>query len=220
MRAPSFVGVAVLLTAFPPARLPAQDPWPILDGANAAYQKVGAFSADFVQVVTNPLVGEPDTTWGKLYQKPPNLFAMRFTRPSGDRIVADGRHLWLYTPSTTPDQVIRTPIPEIGTAGPNLIGQFVYRARERYKARYLRADTLSTDGVADVIALDPKDATIPYRGAVIWIARSDSLVRRMDIAEMSGQDRIVILHGVQPQPEMPKSEFKFSVPRGAQVIDQ
>src|SRR5882672_11339944 len=104
-RGAKVVGVTILLAAYPSHRLTAQNPWPILDGANAAYQKVGAFSADFVQVVMNPLVGEPDTTWGKLYQKPPNLFAMRFTRPNGDRIVADGRHLWLYTPSTTPDQV-------------------------------------------------------------------------------------------------------------------
>ena len=219
-RGAKMVGVAMLLAAYPPNRLTAQDPWPILDGADAAYRRVGAFSADFVQVVTNPLVGEPDTTWGKLYQKPPNLFAMRFTRPNGDRIVADGRHLWLYTPSTTPDQVIRSPIPAIGTTGPNFIGQFVDHARERYRARYVRADSLSADGVADVIALDPKDPSIPYRGAVIWIARSDSLVRRMEIAEMSGQDRIVILHGVQAQPELPSREFKFSVPRGVNVIDQ
>lgn len=210
----------MLLTAFSSTRLPAQDPWPILDGAGTAYQSVRAFSADFVQVVTNPLAGEPDTTWGTLYQRPPNLFAMRFTHPKGDRIVADGRSLWLYTPSTTPDQVIRTPIPAVGTTGPNLIGQFVERARERYRARYVRADTLSPDGVADVIALDPKDASLPYRGAVVWIARSDSLVRRMEIAEASGQQRIVILRGLQAHDDVPSREFRFSVPRGVQVIDQ
>jgi len=214
------VGIAILLAAFPPSRLPAQDPWPILDGANAAYKTVRAFSADFTQVVINPMVGEPDTTRGKLYQEPPGLFAMRFTRPKGDRIVADGRSLWLYTPSTTPDQVIRTPIPKTGTTGPNLIGQFVDRARERYRARYIRADTLSRDGVTDVIALDPKDPTLPYRGAVIWIARSDSLVRRMEIAEVTGQDRIIILRGLQVNGAVPAGEFKFSVPRGVQIVDQ
>ena len=219
-RGVSVVGAAMLLLAYPPTRLPAQSPWPILDGASAAYQTVGAFSADFVQVVMNPLAGEPDTTWGKLYQKPPNLFAMRFTHPKGDRIVADGRSLWLYTPSTTPGQVIRTPIPAVGTTGPNLIGQFVDHARERYRARYVHADTLSPDGVADVIALDPKDSSLPYRGAVIWIARSDSLVRRMEIAEISGQQRVVILRGLQARHEVPGREFKFSVPRGVQVVDQ
>jgi outer membrane lipoprotein carrier protein len=210
----------VLLTAYPPARLPAQDPWPILDGASAAYQALGAFSADFVQVVMNPLAGEPDTTWGMLYQKPPNLFAMRFTHPQGDRIVADGRWLWLYTPSTTPGQVIRTPIPDVGTTGPNLIGQFVDHPRERYRARYIRAETVAPDGMADVIALDPKDPDIGYRGAVIWIARSDSLVRRIEIAEMSGQQRIVLLRRLRPQGDLPRREFKFSVPRGVQVVDQ
>ena len=213
------VGVAMLLAAYPPTRLPAQSPWPILDGASVAYQAIGAFSADFTQVVTNPLAGEPDTTWGVLYQRPPNLFAMRFTQPQGDRIVADGRSLWLYTPSTTPGQVIRTPIPEIGTTGPNLIGQFVDHPRDRYRARYLRAEALSPDGMADVIALDPKDPDIPYRGAVIWVARRDSLLRRIEIAETSGQQRIVILRGLRPT-DVPRREFKFSVPRGVQVVDQ
>lgn len=219
-RGTKVLGVAMLLAAYPSNRLTAQDPWPILDGASAAYKTVRAFSADFVQVVTNPLAGEPDTTWGTLYQKPPNLFAMRFTRPQGDRIVADGRSLWLYTPSTTPDQVIRTPIPAVGTSGPNLIGQFVDHPRERYHARYVRADTLSSGGVADVIALDPKDPSFPYRGAVVWIARSDSLVRRMELAETSGQQRILILRAVQAHGEVPGREFRFSVPRGVQVIDQ
>lgn len=213
-------GAALLLTAYPPNRLSSQDPWPILDGASTAYQGVGAFSADFLQVVTNPLVGEPDTTWGTLYQRPPSLFAMRFSRPTGDRIVADGRSLWLYTPSTTPGQVIRTPIPAVGTTGPSLIGQFVDHARERYGARYVRADTLSPDGVADVIALNPKDQSLPYRGAVIWIARSDSLVRRIEIAEVSGQQRTIALRSVQVNGGVPAGEFKFSVPRGVQVVDQ
>jgi outer membrane lipoprotein carrier protein len=220
LRGVRVIGAATLLTAYPAIRLSAQDPWPILDGASAAYRAVGTFSADFIQVVTNPLVGEPDTTWGKLYQEPPNLFAMRFTRPKGDRIVADGRSLWLYTPSTTPGQVIRTPIPAAGTTGPNLIGQFVDQARGRYRARYVRADTLARDDVADVIALDPKDPTLPYSHAVIWIARSDSLVRRMEIAEISGQDRIVMLRALQAHADVPHGEFKFSVPHGAQVIDQ
>lgn len=214
------VGAVMLLSAVPPSRLAAQDPWPTLDRANEAYQVVQTLSADFVQVITNPLVGEPDTTRGRLYQMRPNYFAMRFTAPQGDRIVADGRYLWLYTPSTTPGQVIRTPIPVFGTTSPNLMSQFVERARERYTARYVRADTLPSGGVADVIALDPKDPTLPYRGAVLWIAREDAVVRRMDIAELSGQQRTLILRGLQLNSEVPPAEFKFSVPRGVHVVAQ
>ena len=130
-----------LLSAGPPVRQ-SPDPWPILDRASQTYQTVASLSADFVQIIANPMIGAPDTTRGRLYQMRPSRFAMRFTAPKGDRIVADGRFLWLYTPSTTPGQVIRSRIPEVGTTGPNLIGQFVERPRERYTARYVRSDSL------------------------------------------------------------------------------
>jgi outer membrane lipoprotein carrier protein len=199
----------------------APDPLPIMDGAGTAFARVNTLSADFVQVITNPLVGEPDTTRGTLYQRRPNFFEMRFTRPKNDRIVADGRSLWLYTPSTTPGQVIRTPIPTTGGTGPNLIGQFVDRARERYNARSVRTDTLAGgEGVADVIALEPKGHDLPYREAVLSIGRSDSLVRRLDITETSGQVRTVILRRLQINVAIPDREFKFPVPSGVQVVTQ
>src|SRR5256885_8260441 len=126
--------------------LQSPDPWPILDRASQTYQTVTSLSATFVQIITNPMIGTPDTTRGRLYQMRPSRFSMRFTAPKGDRIVADGRFLWLYTPSTTPGQVIRSRIPEYGTTGPNLIGQFVEQPRERYTAQYVRADSLPDGG--------------------------------------------------------------------------
>src|SRR5256884_7825142 len=147
----------------------APDPWPILDRASATYQTITSLSADFVQIVANPMIGTPDTTRGRLYQMRPSRFAMRFTAPKGDRIVADGRFLWLYTPSTTPGQVMRSRIPEYGTTGPNLIGQFVEQPRERYTAQYVRADSLPDGGrpggAGDVIRLRPQGRDQPHSGA-------------------------------------------------------
>ena len=139
-------GVLAYLSVSPTVQQ--SDVYAVLDRAATTYQTVSTLSADFTQIIVNPMIGAPDTTWGRLYEMRPSHFAMRFTRPKGDRVVADGRWLWLYTPSTTPGQVIRTKIPEVGTTGPNLIGQFVERPRERYRAHYLRADSLPT-GVAD-----------------------------------------------------------------------
>jgi len=81
---------AILLTVYPPNRLTAQDPWPVLDHASQIYQTIASLSADFVQIIANPMIGAPDTTRGRLYQMRPSRFAMRFTAPKGDRIVADG----------------------------------------------------------------------------------------------------------------------------------
>ncbi len=196
-----------------------QDPGPVLDRASAAYQTIRTLSAEFTQVVANPLLGAPDTTRGKLYQMRPSHFAMRFTRPRGDRIVADGRHLWLYTPSTTPGQVIRTAIPSAGTTGPNLIAQFVERPRERYRARYLRADSLA-GRMTDVVALVPRARDLPYSEAVVWIDRSDGLVRRIEIEETSGQRRTLVLDKLAVNRGVPGREFTFSPPAGLRVVDQ
>lgn len=213
------LSAAALLSAHPRIRLSAQDPWPILDHASASYQTVQTLAADFFQVIENPMIGPPDTTRGRLYQARPNRFAMRFTTPPSDRIVADGSYLWLYTPSTTPGQVIRSSIPATGTTGPNLIGQFVERPRERYAARYVRADS-SDGGWVDVVALTPRDSTLPYTGATLWVGRQDGLVHRLDIAEAGGQVRRVWLSRLQPNAGVPSREFTFAPPRGVQVVDQ
>jgi outer membrane lipoprotein carrier protein len=197
----------------------AQDPQPVLDHASQTYQTITTLTAEFVQIILNPMIGGPDTTRGRLYQMRPSRFAMRFTRPTGDRIVADGRYLWLYTPSTTPGQVIRSRIPEVGTTGPNLIGQFVEHPRERYAARYVRVDSLGGRTV-DVIALTPKAQDQPYREAVIWVDRADGLVRRIDLTETGGQQRTVILDNLQVNRGAPGREFTFSPPAGVRVVDQ
>jgi outer membrane lipoprotein carrier protein len=196
-----------------------QDPGPILDRASRSYDSVRTLQADFIQIVDNPMIGGPDTTRGKLFQRRPSFFAMRFTDPKNDRVVADGHRLWLYTPSSTPGQVIRTAIPGTGTTGPNLIGQFVEHPRERYDAQYVRADSL-TDGVVDVIALTPRATDLPYTRATVWLSSKDRLVRRIDIEETTGQNRTIILRNVSVNRNIPTREFRFSPPAGSRVVDQ
>jgi outer membrane lipoprotein carrier protein len=196
-----------------------QDPSAILDRASAAYDTVKTLQADFIQIVENPMVGDPDTTRGKLFQRRPSDFAMRFTDPKNDRVVADGKHLWLYTPSSTPGQVIRTSIPGSGTTGPNLIGQFVEHPRERYTARYVRADSLP-DGRVDVIALTPRAPDLPYTEATVWIAQRDALVRRIEIVETSGQRRTIMLQHLTVNGTIPAREFRFVPTSGLRVVDQ
>jgi outer membrane lipoprotein carrier protein len=209
----------VSLSAHPAIRPSAQDPWTILDHASSAYHSVQTLTADFVQVVSNPMIGEPDTTRGRLYQQKPNRFAMRFSDPAGDRIVADGRYLWLYTPSTTPGQVIRSRIPETGATGPNLIGQFVDRPRDRYSARFVRSDSTAL-GWIDVVALTPRDSSLPYLGAAVWVGRNDGLVRRIEIAEAGGQQRVIRLGALHVNVAVPSREFRFALPARVTGVDQ
>ena len=119
----------------------------------------------------------------------------------------------------SPGQVIRSAIPGTGTTGPNLIGQFVEHPRERYDARYVRADSLSR-GAVDVITLTPHANDLGYSEATVWIDRKDGLVRRIDIVETSGQRRTIILRNLAINQVVPAREFRFSPPAGSRVVDQ
>ena len=46
---------------------------------------------------------------GVFVQERPNRVSITFTEPSGDRIVGDGKSLWVYLPSSTPGQVLKLP---------------------------------------------------------------------------------------------------------------
>ena len=117
--------LATIALAAPPAT--AQTVTAVLATAEATYHEIETLHAEFTQMLVNPMMGD-ETTTGTLYLSPPGRFSMRFSQPEGDRIVADGEWLWLYTPSTTPNQVIRQSIPNMGPATPNLFGQFTSRA--------------------------------------------------------------------------------------------
>jgi outer membrane lipoprotein-sorting protein len=100
-----------------------------------------------------------------------------------------------------------------------LIGQFVEHPRERYDARYVRADSLP-DGCADMIELMPKATDLPYSRATVWIAQTDGLVRRIEIEETSGQRRTIMLRNLAVNRAVAAREFRFSPPAGVRVVDQ
>lgn len=207
----------ILAACFWPGLATAQSVDAALRRAEDAYHRITTLRADFTQTLVNPMLGEPEETWGTLFLEPPNRFAMRFASPAGDRIVADGTWLWLYAPSSVPDQVIRQPVPRAGMASPNLMGQFVDRPLDRYDAEYLGVDSVAGVEV-DRIRLTPKADGLGFRRAEIAVDRADGLLRRMVVTEESGQRRTLVFGSVRTGVSIPAAEFRFDVPPGTKVV--
>lgn len=198
-------------------RLLGQSPDSALARAQRAYDGMTTLRAEFRQTLINPMLGSPERARGVLLLAPPGRFAMRFTEPPGDRVVADGRWLWIYTPSSTPGQVIRQPIPAAGTNTPNLFSQFVDRPLERYRAAYVGADTVAGEPV-DLVRLVPKTNDLPFREATLGISRRDGWMRKLGLVEESGQRRELVFERLSVNQEIPVGELSFTVPRGVKVI--
>src|SRR5207247_10730215 len=54
------VGMCLFLPTFQQSNLQTRDPWPSLDRATASFDTVRTLTADFVQIVENPMLGDPE----------------------------------------------------------------------------------------------------------------------------------------------------------------
>ncbi|MBW3628191.1 MAG: outer membrane lipoprotein carrier protein LolA [Gemmatimonadetes bacterium] len=189
----------------------------ILRRAEAANTAMRSFQADFVQDLSVPLLGSSQRSRGRMYARQPGRFSMRFTAPAGDLVVADGRNLWLYYPSTDKKQVIKTPM----AAGGDQVDfqkQFLSNSAARYNA--VLNGTESVGGrPANVLTLTPKGQS-PFRKVRIWVDTRDALVRRFEITEENESVRRIELSNLRPNATIPDAIFSFTPPAGTQVFQQ
>ncbi len=207
------------LLAVAPAVAGAQDANSIVGRSSRVYRSLSSLTADFVQVIDNPMIDSAESR-GTLVQAGPDKFAMRFTDPPGEAVIIDGRSVWVYTPSTTPGQVIRMAVPSGGPVyGYNMLAWLLDRPAERYTATYLRADVLGGRSM-DVVELVPAVPDMPFERAVLWLDRADGLPRRLEITERSGATRTLSLSKVRVNQSVADRTFRFEVPSGVRVVDQ
>jgi outer membrane lipoprotein carrier protein len=215
MRLPLLAGLALWAAA----PLQAQDGQAIIGRSAQVYRSLRSLRADFVQLIDNPMIDSAESK-GTLAQAGPAKLSMRFSDPPGEAIVIDGQHVWVYTPSTVPGQVVRLSVPDGGPVyGYNLLAWLLDRPAERYRASYLRSERI--DGrPTDVVQLIPAVTGLPFSKAVIWLDQQSALPRRLEIHEESGATRTLSLRSIRVNETLPERTFTFQVPKGVRVVDQ
>ena len=209
----------VLLGSVSAAPLQSQDAAAVIGRSARVYRSLSSLRADFVQFIANPMIDSAESR-GTLVQAGPDKLAMRFTSPPHEAVIIDGQHVWVYTPSTTPGQVLRIPVPSGGPVyGYNLLAWLLDRPEERYQASYLRSDHINGRAV-DVVALTPTVPDLPFEKAVVWLDKEDALPRRLEIQERSGATRTLTLSRLRVNQPAPDKTFVFDVPAGVRVVDQ
>lgn len=191
----------------------------LVSRASSAYRGLQSLRADFDQLIQNPMIGD-QASKGILIQSGPAKLAMRFSEPEGEAVVIDGTYVWVYTPSTTPGQVLRMPLPSGGPVyGYNLIAWLLDKPHERYQSTFVRNDRLEGRAVS-VVEMVPTVPDMPFTRAVVWLDRGDGLPRRIEIEETSGQQRVLTLRHLRANVPMGDDTFHFQVPSGVKVVEQ
>ena len=186
--------------------------------AAATYKGARTATASFQQTLTNPMTGTRSVSRGVL-QRQGGKFNFQFTDPRGDRLVADGEHLWVYTPSTTPRQVIKLPQAAAGAgmADPGL--QFFDSPKTRFTIT--DAGTATVDGTSTrALTLMPKGRNDAFVKATVWLDPRDGTLRQFETTDGMGVTRRVVLTNVRTNVPVSAASFEFTPPAGVRVVDQ
>jgi len=206
--------LAVTLGATPVA---AQSADSTLDRAVAAYAKIKTARIAFTQTIDNALTGSTVNSRGELQQRRPSRFSVNFAEPAGDRIVSDGRYVWVYLPSTNPGQVIRAKLgADVGA--PDFAAQFLESPRKSYAVSGGSSATIDGNATHSVV-LTPKSAESPFQKVTLWVNDSDSLLRRVETVEGSGVVRRITVTRFVKNAPVDANAFVFHVPAGVKVFD-
>jgi outer membrane lipoprotein carrier protein len=198
-----------------PARAQSADA--IIDRAVSAYARLNSMRAEFRQTLTNPLTGNSQTTSGVILRKKPNLLNITFE--SGDRVAADGTTLWVYLPSSVPGQVMRMPYTGGNASSVDPADQFLNSPRTRFNVTSSGTATLG-GRATHAVTLVPKRANANFTSAKIWIDDNDASIRQFDVETANGLKRHVVITSFTPNPVVGNSSFRFTVPKGAKIVDQ
>jgi outer membrane lipoprotein carrier protein len=191
----------------------------LLGRAEARYDALTSMRAEFDQKIEIPLLGRERSGTGRWYQKGRGRFKMEFTEPAGDVIVADGASLWLFYPSTHPNQVIRSTIDAnvTGAGMADLQGRIFEEAAAAYDAELVGREDVEGRPTW-LVVLTPREAS-PYRRVRVWIDADDVLVRRFEIVEENETIRTVVLRNLLPDVPIDDEVFAFEPPPGADVFE-
>jgi outer membrane lipoprotein carrier protein len=212
------ISAAVVALAFAATAAGAQTPADAaLDRAVAAYAKVHSLRATFDQSLSNPVTGRTAQAKGELLVKRPGRVAVRFTQPSGDRIVSDGKFVWIYLPTSAPGQVIRAHADDSQGTGMDVSTELLTAPRTKFDIADAGAATVNGRATR-IVVLTPRTPR-NYTKARLWIDDADGVVRQLELSENSGVVRTIVFRTIQLNAKVPASAFKFEVPKGAKVFD-
>jgi outer membrane lipoprotein carrier protein len=204
---------------FAAAPLVAQTPSATLDRATAAYAKMETAKVTFTQTVTNPLTGRAADSKGEMLQRLPGHYAVTFSDPAGDRIVSDGKVVWIYLPSTNPGQVIKMHVGDAGASIPDFTSWLLNAPKDRF-ALADGGKAMVGSRATHIVLLTPRAKNVPFTSAKLWIDDADGIVRQFETMDANGSVRRVRIDAIKMNVPASAAEFQFVVPQGVKVFEQ
>ncbi len=172
---------------------------------------------NFVITVENQ--GKKTVQSGVVKSKNPNLLLAEFNSPSGQKIVANGKMLWIYIPSmnVVAEQDLKDDKGTVFASGTKsglnrLFSKYHYKFASKTQPEVMK------DGKKYyTLNLDQKESRSGYRTMKLWINEEFVIVKAEGLTSTNKKVTIEFSN-IDLTQEFQKGIFKFEIPSNARVI--
>lgn len=175
------------------------------------FKNVQSLRADFTQTVSDTRMKTLQDAKGTFVMQRPNKFRWNYVKPYEQVIVADGAKLWLYDKDL--EQVT---VKSLDSGLGNTPALLLSGSRPLEETFHVSEVAGSNDGL-QWIELSPKDADSSFTR--VRLAFGAQSLEVMELTDSFGQVTRLRFSEVQLNKKFPADEFKFTPPKGVDVIE-
>lgn len=182
-----------------------------IEKLNAFVKSTRAARADFTQTVLDRRASPTQQASGTMAFSRPGKFRWTYDKPYAQTIVGDGRRLWIYDREL--NQVTSKPLdaalgssPAALLAGSNAI-----------ERSFVLKDIGMDDGL-DWLEATPRTKDTSFER--IRMGFSSATLAVMELKDSFGQTTVIRFANLQRNPKIAANTFKFTPPKGADVIGE
>jgi outer membrane lipoprotein carrier protein len=209
-----FAVVAAVSVAAPQAASP-QSPSDLARAIQQKYDTVRDFSATFVHTYRGGVLRKEATERGTVLIKKPARMRWTYEFPERKVFVGDGSRIYSYIPEDK--QVIISPVPADGDATtPALFLSGHGNLSRDFEASAPEAPD-ATPGT-HTLKLTPRRHEAEYDWLVLVVDRGTYRLRRLVTADAQGGQSTMTFSDVRENVGIADKEFRFTIPRGVDVI--
>ncbi|RME91140.1 MAG: outer membrane lipoprotein carrier protein LolA [Candidatus Hydrogenedentota bacterium] len=188
----------------------------VVKKANAVFRSIDTYSANFKIKITEEK--KTRTLSGKAYYKKGGKLNFTFYEPAGDKIISDGKTLWVYIAKLR--AVGRQPYSKKSLAARasmegvlNLFRYYHYNFDSPQQPR-------KTDvGNAYVLQLKEKTASGGLEKMLVYIDAKNYIIKKIQGIAAGGRKVEIRLSNIKLNPEIAPEKFEYKLRAGVKVVD-
>lgn len=212
-----FMFLLLLLPAFLSAKFTFTTVSDVVDEVKKKYASFEGMSADFV--IESEKGGKKTVRSGTLKTKFPNYLLVDFFSPAGQKLVSDGRVMWLYIPSlnVVAEQDLKDDESGIFSSNSRTGLQRLFK---KYHYKFAQKEQPFTDKDGKkyyLIHLQQKESRSGFKTMNIWIDENYLIIRAEGVTS-AGKTVKIRFSKIDTAKDFPKGIFKMDKPANARVI--